>query len=204
MPETVSGPEPSQLNAAKRRMRGQMADLRGAVEPQVAQRAAETAASALIALRRTRRAARIGLYAALPDELPTRPLFEAVIEIGAEACFPRTPARPPLEFAAIRDWDAMLPGRLGILEPPPDAPPASFGGDDVVVVPGVAFDADGGRLGRGRGYYDQTFAASGEAVPTLIGFAYEFQMVDCVPSDASDRRVDAVVTECGVHGKGIQ
>ena len=196
--------EPDALAESKQRLRGRMARLRDRVEPDFARKAADAAARTLMSLDCVQRAERFGLYAALDDELGTRPLFDAVVARGAQACFPRTPPDDaPLEFAHVPHWDALREGRFSVLEPEPGAARVAWGADDVVVVPGVAFDATGGRLGRGRGYYDRTFphiSAAGETGPTLVGFAYEFQLVEHVPVGASDRRVRAVVTECGVHG----
>jgi len=66
---------------------------------------------------------------------------------------------------------------------------------DVVVVPGVAFDARGRRLGRGAGCYDRTFPADQRPAPVLIGAAGGAQLVDSVPSGSHDRAMDAIVTE---------
>ena len=66
---------------------------------------------------------------------------------------------------------------------------------DLVVVPGVAFDEDGYRLGHGKGYYDRAFAVELGDAPTLVGFGYEFQIVDAVPHDHRDRQMDAIVTD---------
>ena len=85
-----------------------------------------------------------------------------------------------------------------MLEPPSGAAVRPAAGD-VVVVPGVAFDRAGGRLGRGRGYYDRAFPVGEADAPRLVGFAYAVQLVEHVPCDSRDRRVDAIVTEEGVH-----
>ena len=66
----------------------------------------------------------------------------------------------------------------------------------VVLVPGLAFDRSGNRLGRGGGDYDATFPP-GEVAPRLVGVAWEFQLVTDVPHGSHDRRVDAIVTERG-------
>jgi 5-formyltetrahydrofolate cyclo-ligase len=68
-----------------------------------------------------------------------------------------------------------------------------------VLVPGVAFDRAGGRLGRGAGYYDRAFPVSAPSAPLLIGVAYEIQRVDRLPLVETDRRMDAVVTERALH-----
>jgi 5-formyltetrahydrofolate cyclo-ligase len=75
----------------------------------------------------------------------------------------------------------------------------SIGQLDLVIVPGLAFDAQGGRLGFGGGYYDGALAAArGAGRPALIGLAYDFQIVDACPVGPGDLPVDLVVTEARV------
>jgi 5-formyltetrahydrofolate cyclo-ligase len=85
-------------------------------------------------------------------------------------------------------------------EPPEESDAVDLLAGDAVVVPGIAFDEAGHRLGRGRGYYDRTFPPEAISAPWLFGFARDFQVVDHVPHGARDRRMDAVVTERGVRG----
>jgi 5-formyltetrahydrofolate cyclo-ligase len=170
--------------------------LRG-VSRDEAERAALGVAERALALVSIREAARIALYAALPEELPSRPLFDALGASGKLRLLPRVRGED-LEFAPAGDWGELRAGRFGVLEPPAEVAPVALGSEDVVIVPGLAFDAAGGRLGRGRGYYDRAFAARA-AAPLLIGAAYALQRVERVPRDSRDRRVDAIVTERGAH-----
>ncbi|MCH8084044.1 MAG: 5-formyltetrahydrofolate cyclo-ligase [Myxococcales bacterium] len=185
----------SQLTESKRRLRQQMSRLRKDVAPAESARAGQAAAAALIDLELARRAKRIALYAALPYELPTRPLFDAVVEKTGAALLPRTADPLGLEFFAVECWEALRPGAYGVLEPPNDGTAVRLMPGDLVVVPGVAFDEDGYRLGHGKGYYDRAFAAELGDAPTLVGFGYEFQIVDAVPHDHRDRQMDAIVTD---------
>jgi 5-formyltetrahydrofolate cyclo-ligase len=180
---------------SKRRLRQQMSLLRKDVTPADSARAGQAAAKALIDLELARRAARIALYAALPYELPTRPLFDAVVERTGAALLPRTADPLGLEFFAVECWEDLRPGAFGVLEPGNDGAAVRLMPGDLVVVPGVAFDEDGYRLGHGKGYYDRAFAAELGDSPTLVGFGYEFQIVDAVPHDQRDRQMDAVVTD---------
>jgi 5-formyltetrahydrofolate cyclo-ligase len=191
------------LAEEKRRLRRELAARRRAVEPEAARRAAEAVAALLLTLPEVLAAARVGLYAALPDELPSRPIFEALLAPGRALLLPRaTPARR-LEFRACSSWGALRPGAYGVLEPPESGAALQLGARDVVLVPGVAFDAAGHRLGRGKGYYDRTFAGpAGAEGPLLLGVGYEFQVVARVPHGERDRRLDAVVTERAVRRAG--
>ncbi|MBW2493830.1 MAG: 5-formyltetrahydrofolate cyclo-ligase [Deltaproteobacteria bacterium] len=185
----------SQITESKRRLRRQMSLLRNGVSAADSARAGELAAKALIELDLAKRAERIALYAALPYELPTRPLFDAVVEQNGVALLPRTTDPIGLEFFAVERWDALRPGAFGVPEPQPDGSAVRLRPADLVVVPGVAFDPAGYRLGHGKGYYDRAFAAELGDSPTLVGFGYEFQIVDAVPHDQRDRQMDAIVTD---------
>ena len=185
----------SQLTESKRRLRQQMSRLRDDVTPADSARAGQAAAEALFDLELARRAVRIALYAALPYELPTRLLFDAVIEKTGAAILPRTVGSLGLEFFAVERWEDLRPGAFGVLEPGDAGAAVRLKSGDLVVVPGVAFDEDGYRLGHGKGYYDRAFAAELGDAPTLVGFGYEFQIVDAVPHDHRDRQMDAIVTD---------
>jgi len=185
----------SQLRASKRRLRQQMSRLRKAVTPADSAQAGLAAARALMDLELVGRAKRIALYAALPYEIPTRSLFDAVVSRAGAALLPRVTHPVGLEFFAVEAWEDLRPGGFGVLEPRSDGCAVRLTSGDLVVVPGVAFDAEGYRLGHGKGYYDRAFATEFVDAPTLVGFAYEFQIVDAVPHDHRDRRMDAIVTE---------
>ncbi len=87
----------------------------------------------------------------------------------------------------------MVPGRLGICEPPPEA---NVLDPDLLFVPVVAFDRRGQRLGYGAGYYDLTLATlRAERQVVAVGVAYAAQEVLFVPAEAHDQALDVVVTE---------
>lgn len=187
------------LDATKRQLRDEMGRRRRLVDPSEASRAAERAVRRLLALESVKRAGRIGMYAAMADEMPTRGLFDAVVALGVEILFPRTRADRPLDFCVVERWEELCSGTYGVLEPAAACRAERLGGGDLVVVPGVAFDALGNRLGRGKAYYDRTFPPHSAASPILIGYGYEFQVLERVPHGDRDRRLDAIVTECEVR-----
>lgn len=187
------------LDEAKRRLRDAMRNRLRSVEPSDASRAGGRAVRALMGLESTQRAQRIGMYAARPDEMPTRGLFDAIVAFGAVAMFPRTRPDHPLEFCIVERWQELSSGALGILEPAPTRRAEGFDSNDLVVVPGLAFDVSGNRLGRGKAYYDRTFPPDSATSPILIGYGYEFQVLERVPHGDRDRRLDAIVTECEVR-----
>lgn len=164
------------------------------VVPGRAEAAARACAAALRAEPAVLHAPRVALYAALPDELPSRPSFDALSGCGPQRLLPRSEGRE-LVFAAVERWEALAPGRYGV--PEPAGPGVALAPGDVVLVPGRAFDRSGARLGRGGGYYDRLL----ERGPGLvaIGMGYGFQIVDRVPCDSRDQRLDAIVSEAGLH-----
>ena len=144
---------------------------------------------------RVYRAARVALYAATDGELPTRALFDALGGVPTiRRLLPRV-RRGVLEWGPVDDWDDLVPGRFGVLEPA-HATSQRLDPTDVAFVPGIAFDSSGWRVGRGGGHYDRAFPPRTEA-PWLVGIAYAFQCIAEVPHHSRDRRVDAIVTENG-------
>ena len=98
-----------------------------------------------------------------------------------------------MSFGSVDRVESLVPGRYGVREPPADAPVETLGPDVLVLVPGVAFDACGGRLGRGAGLWDRALADARGAV--IFGVGYELQIMDRVPCEAHDRPIDALLTE---------
>jgi 5-formyltetrahydrofolate cyclo-ligase len=133
------------------------------------------------------------LFASLRSEIWMRPMFQAIRGAGGVPLVPRVRG-PRLEFVAVRDWADLRAGSFGVPQPFAGRHPRRLAPADVVVLPGLAFDRMGRRLGRGHGFYDRTFA-SAEPTPLLIGACYDFQLLDRVPHGSHDRRVDAIVTE---------
>lgn len=197
-PEARSARVEDELAAAKRRLREVVAGERRAVTRQQAQAAGRALEQLLEACAAWTSAPRLALYAALPDEIPTRELFERVREEGKEVLLPRVDAARGLVFHRIEHWGELRPGVLRVSEPPAEAPEAFPGPGEPVLVPGVAFDRAGHRLGRGRGYYDAAFPPGPES-PLLLGVGFGFQLRANVPHGSRDRRVDAIVTERGIH-----
>lgn len=182
------------LEVEKRRLRHEMAARRRAVRRDEAEAAGREVAARLAGCPAFRAARRVAFYAALPDELPTRAAFDAARERGCCALFPAVEGERWLVFRPLERWEDLRPGRYGVPEPPKQGPAVQPVQGDLVLVPAVAFDAEGHRLGRGGGCYDAAFPPGGSA-PLLYGVGFEFQVVDGVPHGSHDRRMDAIVTE---------
>jgi 5-formyltetrahydrofolate cyclo-ligase len=131
------------------------------------------------------------------SEVPTAPLLEQLDRAGSTVCLPRIDGAD-IQAVAYRPGDELRSTGFGAMEPARGtAVPASE--LDVIVVPSVAFDRDGRRVGYGGGYYDR-FLGGTEAGAFRVGLAFALQVLDeALPSGSFDRRVDAVVTELGVR-----
>ena len=143
-------------------------------------------------------------YVAVQGELDPAAVLERAGARGCKVALPRVSREAPrLRFHEVAPGAALAAtsGPFGLREPDAAAPELPIGDLDVVIVPGVAFDAEGRRLGFGGGYYDGALAmarAGAPGRPTLIGIAYDFQIVDDCPAGAGDVPVDLVVTDARV------
>jgi len=138
------------------------------------------------------------LYCARAGELPTGRIRDAYLAVGARLYYPRVTGRGTLAFYPHRDGDGWETGPYGIPEPPsPAGVEPHLSGWDIIVVPGLAFDRRGNRLGHGFGYYDRFLGGLPGSVPR-IGLAWASQRIPEVPVDAWDVPVHALVTEEGV------
>ena len=179
-PPTTPVDAPADLEVAKRRLRREMAARRRAVRREEAEAAGREVAARLAGCPAFQSARRVAFYAAR--------------ECGCCALFPAVEGERRLVFRPLERWEDLRPGRYGVPEPPKQGPAVQPAQGDLVLVPGVAFDVEGHRLGRGGGCYDAAFPP-GASAPLLYGVGFEFQVVDAVPHDSRDRKMDAIVTE---------
>jgi 5-formyltetrahydrofolate cyclo-ligase len=151
----------------------------------------------LVGLEPFRRAATVGLYAPMGAEVDTTAIALAAALAGKRLAYPRLlEGGAALGFASCSP-DEFVPAAMGTREPPPGAPEVAAGEIDLLVVPGVAFDLQCRRLGRGRAFYDAALAALPRTT-LRVGLAFEVQIVPSVPEEPHDQPVDAVVTEVRV------
>jgi len=143
-------------------------------------------------------AARLLIYVSTGNEVDTHGLIRQLLAMGREVSVPRfEPATQSYVASEVRDFDADLAtGEFGILEPRTEAiRPAAFDQIGAVLVPGLAFDETGNRLGRGLGHFDRLLRQTGGV---KIALAFDFQVLDEVPAEPHDARVDFIVTETRV------
>ncbi|MFP4373067.1 MAG: 5-formyltetrahydrofolate cyclo-ligase [Spirochaetaceae bacterium] len=155
-----------------------------------------------------RRAREVYCFVSMPREVQTAEVCRRAIEEGKVLALPRV-AGDDICFHRMGEPDRpLVRSRFGIDEPPADLPSIAPGGGEpgpgsgagaaaegaLVIVPGLAFDLDRYRLGRGRGYYDRFLAACPRSAMT-VGVCFEEQLVEHVPRDDWDVRIDRVITD---------
>jgi 5-formyltetrahydrofolate cyclo-ligase len=163
------------------------------------ERAAWTAAIAerVLALSEVRAARVVHGFLGIGSEVGTEALMRTFLERGVRVVFPRVAPGRVLEHLEVRDLDSMVAGPMGLREPDPRvSAPVDLAEVEVMLVPGLAFDLGGYRVGYGGGYYDRVLAElSSRGAATTIGIAFEVQVVDEVPREAHDLAVQVLVTE---------
>ena len=138
-------------------------------------------------------------YVAVAGELSPAGVLAYVRDRGGLVAFPRVNDAPPrLRFHTLGEGIRLRPGRFGLSEPPETAPEIQANELAVMIVPGLAFDFAGRRVGFGGGYYDGVIDEARAGGATVIGFAYDFQIVDRCPAGPDDRAVDLIVTDARV------
>jgi 5-formyltetrahydrofolate cyclo-ligase len=136
----------------------------------------------------------VSAYWPLGDEIDPRPLMLALHSLGHRLVLPAIRAAgEPLDFRAWQPGEPLVPAGFGTQEPAATVPSVA---PSVLLVPLLAFDAAGYRLGYGGGFYDRSLALLHAAGDTLaVGLAYADQQVAAVPRGATDQPLDLVVTE---------
>lgn len=180
----------------KARLRRLLGRRRDAIPPEERRRAAERAAEHFLRHELLPASGGLLLYRAIRSELDPAPLWCAAREAGVPVLFPRITGPYTMEPVAVSRPADLVAGPFGIEEPHPSLPAAAFDEVAVVVVPGIAFDRRGYRLGYGGGYYDRFLLAVPQA--RQVGFTYDALVVPELPREPHDRRVDLIVTDARV------
>lgn len=188
------------ITAAKQALRKAMTERRDSVGWSERQSAGATVAAMLPAEIRIARNACVGGYFPFLSEFDVQPLLRVLAETGCALALPAMVGRAaPLVFRHYEEGDTLVLNKVGIPEPGPAAPAVT---PTHLLVPLLAFDVLGYRLGYGGGYYDRTLSVlrgAGHPV-TAIGVGYDFQRVPYVPRQNNDEPLDLIVTERGLYG----
>jgi 5-formyltetrahydrofolate cyclo-ligase len=134
----------------------------------------------------------VGAYHAFGSEVKTDLIIEQARSLGKRVALPSVEGES-LTFYELSSGKYLVKGRFGIMEPLPYDPVDQI---DLLVVPGVAFDKQGYRLGYGKGYYDRYL----EKKKTFsVGLAYLFQLLESLPTSENDMKIDAIATEDSIR-----
>lgn len=175
----------------KKKLRKEMRALNRALDPAVRAAASVRIVARIEHLPEFAESRTVGLFCALPDE----PDLSSALERWRAA---KRLVVPRVEGDAMRFFEydprRLVPGAFGILEPGPDARLCGPGEIDLLLVPGVAFTAGGLRCGRGKGYYDRYLAQTAFR-GFRLGVCFAHQLVDALPAEPHDIRMDGVIFE---------
>ena len=178
-------------------LREELRQRRRALSPQEQSAAARTVAIHIARIPGWPTARRIALYLASDGEIDTAPLSADCRAAEKQLFLPVIDDNNLMEFAEWKPGSELATNRYGIPEPPRAAQRCAAAALDIIVLPLVAWDSTGGRLGMGGGYYDRALA--GVNGPLLIGLAHAVQQVQQVPRDDWDIPLDYVVTDSALH-----
>jgi 5-formyltetrahydrofolate cyclo-ligase len=181
------------LNRAKASLRQQVRERLNALTSQQREVASRAICSKLRQQSIWKPAASVFFFAPLPTEPDIWPLLEEGLLAKKTVALPRfSPATQSYVACVVKNLEADLQsGQFGIREPGLSCPEFPLNRLDLVLVPGVAFDARGGRLGRGKGFYDRLLSAVNG---TKCGVAFDEQIVDAVPVGPLDVLVNCILT----------
>ena len=183
---------------AKRLLRQQLRGARERLPADAAAWRSEAACSRVRGLRAFQIARRVVVYATVAGEVDVSGLARTAVGEGKSLYYPRMTREGRIEFLR-GDAQTLRPGRFAVPEPPDGERLTPDGEATLFVVPGLAFDLRGVRLGRGAGCYDRALATYPDAA--RLGIAFEFQIMPCLPHAHWDLPMSAVVTEARVIGE---
>lgn len=189
---------PGQPDPAKAGLRRAMLARRAALTASDVARASQAVARQLLALPAYGTAREVAAYLPVKNEVDAAIVARQALADGKRLLLPRCRQDAPglLDLGCVSCLSDVVPGRFGLLEPREELcrPPEAFA-PDLILVPGLAFDRLGRRLGFGGGYYDRLLALPMAANAFSVGLGFDFQLVAALPADPWDRPVAAVITD---------
>lgn len=176
-------------------LRAMLGECRASLPPEYAKSHSLTIQRRLLSTDCYRDAPAVVLYSPIHNEVATDVVAADAIASGKELFFPRLRHdRATIAVVRVHDLSELVAGAFGIPEPATEGATAHGLAGAMVVVPGLAFGPQGQRLGRGGGHYDRFLAALPREAIT-VGLAYFFQLLDRIPQESFDRRLQYIVTE---------
>ncbi|NUS10713.1 MAG: 5-formyltetrahydrofolate cyclo-ligase [Streptomyces sp.] len=192
----------SEIRAEKAQLRARLLRTRRGLTGEEREAAARALAGTVRGLPEYTHSSTVAAYVSMGSEPGTGPLIDALREAGTRVLLPVLLPDNDLDWAEYRGHDALLRSTRGLFEPTgPRLGPEAVTGAQAILLPGLAVDAHGVRLGRGGGSYDRALSRIERAGthPALVVVLYAHEVIDEVPAEAHDRAVDAALTPAGVR-----
>lgn len=179
--------------STKKELRRELLRLRREIPPEQKKAAEVRMLDSLCALEEFRTADRLLVYVSTEEELDTRKLIDGALRQGTEIFCPRcVPGGNEMRFLRVRSWSDLERGSYGISEPAEICEEGSFTASSLCIVPGLAFDSKGYRVGYGKGYYDRFLQDfPGKSAGLCLGD----RVLESVFRDGYDVPVNMIVTE---------
>ena len=186
------------LQAEKKALRSKIIAARRNLTDNYRQRASNRMLTVFCALPDFKEPRKVLCYASMADEVQIRPLMEKWLSLGVTVALPHITGKGQMEAVSFTDIDSLVEGEYGILTPDLEKgeiiPPDEL---DLIIVPGIAYDTRGERLGMGGGFYDAYLARATKA--KRIALAFSCQLVAKIPMEAHDVLVHKIITEQGIY-----
>ena len=178
-----------ELRSRKAALRGQVLAARAGMNDSQRKAAGRSLRDAVLSLPEAQMAGTVAAYISVGTEPDTRGLVYALWKRGTYVLLPLLLADGDLDWASYEGPDSLAPGPRGLLQPvQPPRGVTAVASADLVIVPALAVDRTGRRLGRGGGSYDRALARVGRSVPT-VALVYDDELVDEVPAGRHDQPV---------------
>ncbi|MEJ2696710.1 MAG: 5-formyltetrahydrofolate cyclo-ligase [Candidatus Sulfobium sp.] len=181
----------------KKSIRKELLDKRDAIPTEVRKIKDRLICERVLSLAEVVRAHTLFLFASFRSEVDTFGIMRSSLAAGKKVLVPRVDRERHILFLCeIRNVDELVPGYMGIPEPPLNSQeiPADVNDIDLVIIPGAGFDPAGNRIGYGGGYYDRLLAGLKRDIP-VVAPAYEEQIAGSIPAEPHDIRVTVIVTD---------
>ena len=181
---------------SREEIRARMRRLRAQLEAPAQDEASRRVFRHILSLDAYKGAKTVMAYVSARGELSLAPVLEDVLASGRQLALPRCEAPGIMTARRIRRMDELEPGAYGLMEPACVCEVIPSEEIDLILTPGTAFDREGNRIGQGGGYYDRFLPGTRAA---RVGICHGFALLEHVPSQAHDAKMDAIVTPDGVY-----
>jgi 5-formyltetrahydrofolate cyclo-ligase len=180
----------------KKTLRKEVLKKRDAIPPDVRKKKDALIKENLLSMPEFISARTVLFYASFRSEAGTFEMMTASLGRGKRIVLPKVDReRHMLRLYEVKDVNELSPGHMGIPEPSlPDERMISPDDVDLIVIPGAGFDIGGNRIGYGEGYYDILLSQRRKKMP-VVALAYEEQVIDSIPAEAHDVKVDMIITD---------